>query len=172
MEEVEWVDSKRCEACGGLNDDDATWCAQCYAIFEIPKPPPRVLEAIAQRSDPLSVASRLSETLGDSYGGASGLFGVWNGRASWKCIRCSSFNPVEQNECGCGGTFAQAAEAAADLSTAGLAQESGRATMRAFGWTARLLLIAGGLLAPITLVWVAIYTAVRRLSRWMFGAPR
>jgi hypothetical protein len=170
--EADWTESKRCDACGGLNDDDATWCAQCYVVFEVPKPPPGVLAAVSQRSDPISVASRVSGTLGDQYDGASQLFGVWDGKPAWKCARCGSFTSVEKNECGCGGTFAEAAESAASLTTAGLARESGRTTFRALGFSARVMLVVGGLLAPVTFLWLAVYTLVRRVARWMFGAPR
>jgi ribosomal protein L40E len=157
----------RCPRCGSLNDPSAAWCGQCLAEFE---PEPEVpsgphLNAMGQPLvDPEPM---LTPDVGN------GLFGMERGKAVWRCSRCFARNPMESDVCSdCDLAFIESARREAGAFTDQLSEDSARTTMGIMTWGARFMLVIGGLVAPIVLLWTAVAGGVAYLVRKMFGRGR
>ncbi|MGH2756110.1 MAG: hypothetical protein ACRDLB_16990 [Actinomycetota bacterium] len=161
-------DLARCPSCGSLNDSAAEWCGQCMVAFgprseeDVPSPDLNVLGTplVAPESFVVPTAQ-------------GGLFGVEGGRPVWRCARCFTRNPMESDLCSeCKLAFMESAKREAEVSTALLAEDTARKTVGIVGWGARIMLIVGGLVAPVVLLWTAVAGVVAYLVRKMFGRPR
>ena len=88
---------------------------------------------------------------------SNGLFGVEKGKAVWRCSRCFTRNPIETNGCSeCGLPYIESAKREAAAFTEQLSQDSARTTVGIVGWSARIMMVIGGLLAPVVLFWTAL----------------
>ena len=166
---AEWQDTQRCQACGGLNDEAATFCGQCFVSLERteeePEPSGRV--AAALRGSTFVPQAPSAAVTDDETGG---LFGVWNGQPSWKCLSCGSFNGMAADTCpSCGATFMQSAGKVAEVSTALKRADSNKTAFRVFVWAARFMLLVAGFLEPQVFFWAAAYYAVRFGLKQMMG---
>jgi hypothetical protein len=65
--------------------------------------------------------------------------------------------------------FMESAEREAGAFTQHLAEDSARKTVGIVGWSARIMLVIGGLVAPVVLLWTALAGAVAYAVRRMFG---
>jgi cytochrome bd-type quinol oxidase subunit 1 len=157
----------RCPQCGSLNDADAKWCGQCLADFEPEPETPSGSDTnvLGQRSmDPEPMlAPEVS----------SGLFGVEKGKAVWRCSRCFTRNAIETNACSeCGLPYIESAKREAGAFSERLSQDSARTTVGIVGWSARIMMVVGGLLAPVVLFWTALAGAVALVLRKALGRDR
>ena len=157
----------RCPRCGSLNDPDAEWCGQCIAEFE-PEP-----EA-SSGADMNVLGQRLVEPepmLAPEV--STGLFGVEKGKAVWRCSRCFTRNPIETDACSeCNLPYIESAKREAGAFTAQLSEDSARTTVGIVGWGARIMMVIGGLLAPVVLFWTALAGAVALVLRKALGRDR
>jgi hypothetical protein len=152
----------RCPSCGSLNDDDAEFCGQCYASFSDAEAPadPNVNVLGESLVDPQPMLT--DET--------SGLFGVEKGQPVWRCARCFTRNPVESDVCSeCGLPWMESARREADSFTQHLAEDTGKTTMGIMSWNARIMMVVGGLLAPIVLFWGALAAGVAYVLKKALG---
>ena len=157
----------RCPQCGSLNDPDAEWCGLCLTDFE-PEPEPSSgadLNVMGQRLvDPEPMPAPES---------ISGLFGVERGKAVWRCSMCFTRNPIETNDCSeCGLPYMESAKREAAAFTEQLSEDSARTTVGIVGWSARIMMVIGGLLAPVVLFWTALAGAVALVLRKALGRDR
>jgi hypothetical protein len=145
-----------------LNDADAEWCGQCMAEFESPEDSdPRENLFGNSLVDPEPMLNQEVE---------NGLFGVEGGRAVWRCSRCFTRNHMEMDDCSeCGLPFLESARREAGAFTEHLADESARSSMGALGWGARVMLMVGGLVAPIALLWTALASVVGYILKKALG---
>ena len=157
----------RCPQCGSLNDADAEWCGQCLVDFHLEPEAP-------SGSDKNVLGQQLvdPEPMLDSDVG-TGLFGVEQGKAVWRCSMCFTRNPIETNDCAeCGLPYMESAKREAAAFTEQLSEDSARTTVGIVGWSARIMMVIGGLLAPVVLLWTALAGAVALVLRKALGRDR
>jgi hypothetical protein len=154
----------RCPHCDSLNEPSAKWCGQCLTVFEAEPEPPSGPHLNAFGQPLVDPEPMLAPEV------HNGLFGLERGKAVWRCSRCFTRNPMESDVCcDCKLPFIESAKREAGAFTHQLAQETGRRTLGILGWSARFMLVVGGLMAPVVLLWTALAGAVAYLLRKMLG---
>jgi len=154
----------RCPSCGSLNDADAEWCGQCHARFE-PEPEAPSGQHLNALGQPLVDPEPMLHPEVEN-----GLFGLERGKAVWRCSRCFTRNPMESDVCSdCGMPFIESAQREAGAFTQQLSEDSARTTVGIVGWSARIMLVIGGLVAPVVFLWTALAVAVAYLVKKMLG---
>ena len=157
----------RCPRCGSLNDPDADWCGQCLAESEPELDLPTGPDVNLLGRPLVDPAPMLTPDM------ANGLFGLERGKPVWRCSICYTRNPVESDACSeCGMPFIESAKREAGAFTQHLAEDSARKTVGIVSWSARFMLVIGGLVAPIVLVWTGLAAGVAYLVKKMFGRDR
>lgn len=141
----------RCPQCGSLNDADAEWCGQCLAEFDLDAEPPSGPDMNALGKPLVDPEPMLGPDV------TNGLFGVERGKPVWRCSMCFTRNSVEADACSrCGLAFIESAKREAGGFTEHLSQDSAETTMDIMGWSARIMMVIGGLVAPVVFLWTAI----------------
>lgn len=115
MTAEETYDFFRCPRCGGLNENDAEWCGQCFARFQ---PRPSEPKTDDRPQGPSPYVQALAGVLGvdddRSPEAIERIFDPDRG-AVWICPGCGLANPTTTDSCSeCGLTFRQAARATVD----------------------------------------------------------
>ena len=158
-------DLDRCPSCGSLNDPNGRWCGQCMTAFG----PARDEDATSPDLNVLGRPLVAPETF-VAPAAQGGLFGVEGGRPVWRCARCFTRNPMESDLCSdCRLPFMESAKREAAHSTALLAEDTAKKTVGIVGWGARIMLIIGGLVAPMVFLWTVLAGAVAWVLRRALG---